>query len=155
MRFTSFDIVFQEIPNEVTLAINLSGCPNRCVGCHSPHLQEDKGEELTEQVLTNLLNAYGNAVTCICFMGGDGSPDEVLRLANFIRKGAINHAPAKTAWYSGRSELYENAQHCFDYLKLGQYNEKLGGLNSSTTNQRFYRVENETMIDMTTKFYKQ
>ena len=28
-----------------------------------------------------------------------------------------------------------------DYLKLGPYDERLGGLDSPTTNQRFYRVE--------------
>ena len=38
-----FDVVFQEIPGEVTLALNLSGCPNRCAGCHSPHLWEEVG----------------------------------------------------------------------------------------------------------------
>ena len=28
-----------------------------------------------------------------------------------------------------------------NYLKLGPYDERLGGLESPTTNQRFYRVE--------------
>ncbi|MCL2247577.1 MAG: anaerobic ribonucleoside-triphosphate reductase activating protein, partial [Lentimicrobiaceae bacterium] len=73
MRFLSYDIVFQEVPGEVALAINISNCPNRCKGCHSSHLQEDTGEELTEDVLFSLLNIYGNAVTCVCFMGGDRS----------------------------------------------------------------------------------
>ena len=44
LRLASFDVVFQEIPGEVTLALNLSGCPNRCAGCHSPHLWEEVGE---------------------------------------------------------------------------------------------------------------
>jgi len=65
------------------------------------------------------------------------------------------HVTYKTAWYSGNSKLYENAHHYFDYIKLGKYIKELGGLNSSTTNQRFYRIENERMIDMTYKFYKQ
>jgi len=150
MKFVSYDIVFQEIPGEVTLALNLSGCPNRCAGCHSPHLQEDTGDELTESVLSALLDVYGNAVTCVCFMGGDGSPEEVLKLARFVRQ-----FHKKTAWYSGSSKLCKNARQCFDYIKLGEYNEKLGGLNSPTTNQRFFCVENTTMIDMTDKFYKQ
>ena len=150
MKFVSYDIVFQEIPGEVTLALNLSGCPNRCAGCHSPHLQEDTGDELTESVLSALLDVYGNAVTCVCFMGGDGSPEEVLKLARFVRQ-----FHKKTAWYSGSSKLCKNALQCFDYIKLGEYNEKLGGLNSPTTNQRFFCVENTTMIDMTDKFYKQ
>ena len=28
-----------------------------------------------------------------------------------------------------------------DYLKLGPYDERFGGLDSPTTNQRFYRIE--------------
>ena len=149
MKFLSYDIVFQEIPGEVTLAINISGCPNRCEGCHSPHLQEDTGEELTESVLSCLLDMYGNAITCVCFMGGDSTPGEVLHLAQFARR-----FHKKTAWYSGNSELCENAQHYFDYIKLGKYMEELGGLHSPTTNQRFYRIEHTKKIDVTDKFYR-
>jgi anaerobic ribonucleoside-triphosphate reductase activating protein len=175
LKYYNYDIVFQEIPGEVTLALNLSGCPNRCSGCHSPHLQEDTGEELTEIVLATLLEKYGDAVTCVCFMGGDNSPKEVLHLAKFIRQytfplcapcekplrlcgkntfDTTSQQPHKTAWYSGDSKLYENAQHYFDYIKLGQYIEELGGLKSPITNQRFYRIENEIMVDMTHKFYR-
>ena len=42
----------------------------------------------------------------------------------------------------------------FDYIKLGPYIEQLGGLNSASTNQRFYRIQNNEMIDMTNIFYK-
>ena len=149
LKFHNYDIVFQEIPDEVTLAVNISNCPNRCIDCHSPYLQEDTGEELTESVLSAMLEKYGNAVTCVCFMGGDGSSDEVLRLAKFARQ-----FHKKTAWYSGKSELYDNALSCFDYIKLGEYVKELGGLNSSTTNQRFYKIENESMVDITEQFWK-
>lgn len=147
MKFVSYDIVFQEIPGEVTLAINISNCPNRCKGCHSPHLQSDVGEELTESVLSGLLHIYGDAVTCICFMGGDGSPEEVLNLAEFVKQ-----FHKKTAWYSGSPELYENAQQYFDYIKLGKYIEELGGLNSPVTNQRLYKINQGISIDITSIF---
>ena len=65
LRYVDYDIVFQEIPDEVTLAINLSNCPNRCKGCHSPHLLENVGESLTEESLGHLLQKYGKAVTCV------------------------------------------------------------------------------------------
>ena len=35
LKYVNHDIVFQEFPDEVTLAINLSCCPNGCTGCHS------------------------------------------------------------------------------------------------------------------------
>ena len=150
MKFLSYDIVFQEIPDEVTLAINISNCPNCCEDCHSPHLRENTGEELTENVISGLLEKYGNAVTCVCFMGGDCSPEEVLKLAYFVRK----LPKYKTAWYSGSSKFYGDAQQYFDYIKLGAYIKELGGLNSPATNQRLYRIENKEMIDITKQFYK-
>ena len=73
LRYTDYDIVFREIPDETTLAVNLAGCPNRCPGCHSPQLQEPIGEPLTEEVVERLLARYGAAVTCFCLMGGDAA----------------------------------------------------------------------------------
>lgn len=62
LRFHNYDIVFQEIPYEVTLAINISGCPNRCKGCHSPHLWNDIGKVLDESSIAVLMEKYGNAL---------------------------------------------------------------------------------------------
>jgi len=149
LKFHDYNIVFQEVPEEVTLAVNISNCPNRCAGCHSPHLMEDTGDILDENSLEILLKKYGDAVTCVCFMGGDSSPDDLLRLSKYVKK-----YNKKTAWYSGKSELYESALPCFDYIKLGAYFKELGGLSAPTTNQRFYRIENKMMIDETDKFWK-
>ena len=73
LKYVDYDIVFQEIPDEVTLAINLSNCPHRCAGCHSPHLREDVGETIDKELLLSLLNRYSGAVTCVCFMCVDGA----------------------------------------------------------------------------------
>lgn len=138
LKYVDYDIVFQEIPDEVTLAVNISGCPNRCRGCHSPFLQEDVGEPLTEEVLEGLLGRYPD-VTCVCFMGGDSDPQEVARLAETVR---AKHRPVRAGWYSGRQRLPEGFPvGCLDYVKLGPYIESLGGLKSSSTNQRLYRVK--------------
>ena len=48
LKYVNHDIVFQEFPDEVTLAVNLSRCPCACPGCHSTYLWGDNGEELTE-----------------------------------------------------------------------------------------------------------
>jgi anaerobic ribonucleoside-triphosphate reductase activating protein len=124
LRYADYDIVFQEIPDEVTLAINLSNCPNHCKGCHSAYLMEDLGEPLTEESLSTLLGKYGKAITCVCFMGGDASPAEVEQLAAFLHKQTIT--PVKVGWYSGKSKLPEHfdVSH-FQYIKLGPYIESL------------------------------
>ncbi len=152
MRYHNCDIVFAEIPDETTLAINITGCPNGCPGCHSPHLQRDGGTELDETELDFLLSRYGRDVTCICFMGGDASPREVERLAGWLHTVAPS---LRTAWYSGRSELPEDIDPAvFDYIKTGPYIEAQGPLTSRTTNQRLYRVTDGHLQDITGRFWK-
>lgn len=103
LKYYSHSIVFQEVPDEVTLAINISCCPNNCKGCHSPFLQEDVGEPLGQNIISALLNSYKNAITCICFMGGDSNPQAVEHLAKYIKE--LTGRQIRTAWYSGKSHL--------------------------------------------------
>lgn len=144
LKYTDYDIVFREIPEEVTLAINLSNCPNRCEGCHSAHLQDNIGDELHEEVIDSLIERYGSSVTCVCFMGGDSEPSEVERLAKLIHK---KHK-LKTAWYSGR-ESFPNDITSLDFIKLGAYVKSRGDLRSKTTNQRLYAIKNNRIRDIT------
>ena len=155
MKVASFDIVFQEIPGEVTLALNLSNCPCHCPGCHSQHLAEDIGEVLDEALMDGLLARYKGLITCVAFMGGDAAPDEVIQWANYIHQLPItNHQSVlRTAWYSGRTSFPRDPR-ALDYVKLGPYIESLGGLKSETTNQRFYKRVGEEWSDITSVFRK-
>ena len=138
LKVASFDIVFQEIPGEVTLALNLSGCPCHCPGCHSQHLWEDIGEELNAELLSGLLDRYGSMITCVAFMGGDQAPEEVVRWAEYVKIHNSQCTIHKTAWYSGRMNM-PSLEGPFDYVKIGPYIESLGGLKSEKTNQRLYK----------------
>ena len=162
LKVASFDIVFQEIPGEVTLALNLSNCPCHCPGCHSPHLAEDIGEPMTEELLSGLLARYGAMITCVAFMGGDAQPEEVAKWAEYIHQLPISNYQLKTAWYSGRpsypntpsNQIIPNTSVPFDYIKLGSYIESLGGLKSPTTNQRLYKRVGEEWEDITSSFWR-
>ncbi len=148
LKYTDTKVVFREIPDEITLAVNISGCPCACEGCHSLYLSEDIGEELSEHAITQLI-ARNDMISCISFMGGDREPAEVSRLARYIKE---NHPRIKVGWYSGRDKLsIEISVRDFDYIKIGSYRSSLGGLDSPTTNQRLYRIEQEAMIDITHK----
>lgn len=148
LKYTDYDIVFQEIPDEVTLAINLSNCPHRCPGCHSPQLQQNIGKELNEEVLSDLLRRYESSITCVCFMGGDAAPDKLCRLAEFVKENWSGKI--KTAWYSGCNTINNCALlHPFNFVKLGAYVEAFGGLDKETTNQRLYKIENGFMNNIT------
>ena len=135
MKIASYDIVFQEIPDEVTLALNISQCPCHCPGCHSPHLADDIGEELSQSLLDSLIETYGKGITCVCMMGGDATPCEVNRWLAYIHTMGL-----KTAWYSGREHKSDDvSDDNLDYLKLGPYIAERGALKSPGTNQRLYK----------------
>ncbi|MBR6830270.1 MAG: anaerobic ribonucleoside-triphosphate reductase activating protein [Paludibacteraceae bacterium] len=151
LKVASFDIVFQEIPGEVTLALNLSNCPCHCPGCHSQHLAQDIGEVLNEELMDGLIARYGSMITCVAFMGGDAEPEEVAKWAEYIHQLPIANNQLKTAWYSGRMNMPTDKK-AFDYVKLGPYIEHLGGLKSPDTNQRFYKREDDNWIDITASF---
>lgn len=153
LKFADYDIVFQEIPDEVTLAINISNCPNHCIGCHSAYLMQDVGEVLDEAALENLLEKYGRNITCVCFMGGDAEPFEVAKLANYLK--IKNSKRYKVGWYSGKNQLPESfSLKDFDYVKIGRYMEAFGPLKSKTTNQRLYKIIDGAMQDITERFWK-
>ena len=151
LKYVDTKVVFAEIPDEITLAINISGCPCNCKGCHSSYLAEDIGEPLDLQRLTNLIDS-NKGITCVGLMGGDANPSEVDDIAQDIKE---YYPELKVGWYSGRQELSKDIELSnFDYIKLGPYKEEFGPLNSKTTNQRFYKVNGKELIDITSRFWK-
>lgn len=142
MKYTTTRVTMQEVPDEIALCINISNCPNRCKGCHSPELQDNIGKELTDDVLLSLI-AKNEGITCVAFMGGDGDIQDVKDML-YVVKWNTN---LKTAWYSGRETVDSEFLELLDYVKLGPYIEERGGLDNMNTNQRFFKVE-----DITYKF---
>lgn len=157
LKFTDTQVTFAEVPDEITLCINISNCPCHCKGCHSAYLAEDIGTPLDEMELTSLIEA-NRGITCVAFMGGDVNPEEINLYAAFI-KGM--YPGIKVAWYSGRQELSKDIDLMnFDYIKLGPYDEDKGSLNKRTTNQRLYKVFHFStgrceLIDITHKFWRE
>ena len=151
-------VTFSEVPDEISLCIEISNCPCHCKGCHSSYLAEDIGKELNIDSLYELISS-NKGITCVCLMGGDSNPEYINILGKTIKKHHL-----KSVWYSGRQELSKDINlKNFDYIKLGPYIEELGPLNSKTTNQRFYEVvqiyyEDGTfgyeLIDITYKFHR-
>lgn len=159
LKFTDTQVTFAEVPNEITLCINISNCPCHCKGCHSAYLAEDIGKPLVGKILREDLIERNKGITCVCFMGGDSDPEAINNLAEYIKTwDSIKHL--KVAWYSGRQELAKEINiNNFDAIKLGPYLEECGPLNCGTTNQRFYKVVHTSMgtskmYDMTHKFWK-
>ena len=153
LKYVNTGVVFQEIPDEVTLAVNISNCPCRCPGCHSRYLWEDIGLPLDVDAVDDFVKKVGEDITCIAFMGGDADPVEVNMLAEYVHE---TYPMLKVAWYSGRIRLPSVIKkEDFDYIKIGPYIRHLGPLKEPTTNQRLYRIEgNGEMVDITSRFWK-
>lgn len=138
LKYVDAKVTFAEIPDEITLAINISNCPCHCEGCHSSYLAEDIGTPLDLQHLTDLIDR-NKGITCVCIMGGDANPSEVDDIAQDIK---AYYPELKVGWYSGRQELSKDIDlHNFDFIKLGPYIEEKGPLSSKTTNQIMLEID--------------
>ena len=155
LKYVDTLVGFAEIPNEISLCINISNCPCHCIGCHSSYLAEDIGEPLDLQHLTDLIDS-NKGISCVCLMGGDANPSEIDDIAQNIKQYYPN---LKVGWYSGRDYISEDIDlENFDYVKYGHYDKDKGPLNSRTTNQVMLEIKviyNRIFKkDITSKFWR-
>ena len=149
IKYKDYFVVFEEIPDRVSLAVNITNCQNNCVGCHSPELRLNNGEELTEEIIDKLIKEnYG--IDCFLFMGEGKDHTRLMELVRYIKE---NYA-IKVAIYSGRDKVETEYYGLFDYVKVGGYKEEYGPLNKETTNQRLYEIEADGIKDITYRFWK-
>ena len=149
-RYSHEQVVWLEVPNEVSLAYQISGCPLRCKGCHSADTWKlGVGQELSSEYLDSRLKQYQGLITCVLFLGGEWQVDELIARLVQVKQGGL-----KTCLYTGfeQEELAEDIIPHLDYLKTGRWIAELGGLDSPTTNQRFIQLS--TGADLTHLFRK-
>lgn len=142
-------ICFEEIPSEISLGISISNCLGTCIGCHSPWLRSDMGEELTESTIDELI-LKNDGVTCILLLGEGNDKNALLKIIKYIK----DKYPLKVALYSGRNEVEDEYYKILDYIKIGPYIAEYGPLNKKTTNQRLFKMENGEKIDITSRFWQ-
>jgi anaerobic ribonucleoside-triphosphate reductase activating protein len=153
VKYAEACITFAEVPDEICLTYSITGCRNNCRGCHSPWLREYYGRDLMEDLASDIEKNSGY-ITCVCFLGEGNCPS---KLADCIQ--IVKNAGLKVCLYSGADKLEDIAILSYpeadgiDYLKIGSYQERLGGLTSPVTNQHMYRMEDGIIKeDITHKF---
>lgn len=144
LNYNHVEIVTQEVPDEIALAISISGCPLACPGCHSAHTwNPNLGSPLDVSTLNHLISSHKH-VSCVLFYDGLHIEPALLSLFQATHKAGL-----KVAFYTGLETVSPELAAHIDYLKVGPYIAALGGLNSPTTNQRMYHNN----IDITSQFY--
>lgn len=142
IKFANHGIGYREVPNEISILINISNCPYKCDECHSPELQKNTGFLLNKELLDGIITYYtlsGLApITCICFMGDGGNLPELGKLIEYCHnKGFL------TCLYTGSTNTYEAitcSNKTLDFIKVGPYMKEHGPLDNPDTNQKFYKI---------------
>lgn len=136
-------ITLQEIPDKISYAIEIGNCMQGCKGCHSGYLQKASCPYTT---LKNLLDKAEEAVkegaNAILLMGGTTNEiplDDLITVINAL----ADIAPVCVYSGSDDDDIHDTLcrKSALTWLKTGSYKQELGGLDSPTTNQRFYRKE--------------
>lgn len=152
LKYLGYAIVCEEVPDEISIAFNISGCEHRCAGCHSKYLWAYDGEILHENI-KEIIKKYDGLVSCVCFLGGDQNIDELSELCRTVKSFGL-----KTCIYSGEDSSMKFSDmisiNLIDYLKIGKYDSEYGPLNSPKTNQRMYKIVDGVFEDITYKFQK-
>lgn len=149
------NVVLEEIPDRLTLDIDISNCTGLCEGCHSPFLRRDVGVELTPEAIDSLI-AGNFGINCFLFLGEGNDHAALMSAANYVRRAYPSLA---LGLYSGRESVEEDVWELFDYVKIGPFRPSCGPLNKTTTNQRLYRILHNadgtrTVDDITARFWR-
>ena len=143
MNYLTRQIVFREIPDEISLSYLITGCSLHCDGCHSADSWSLRGGyPLTGAELARDLNRYQHWITCVLFMGGDWHQQSLCFLLDQIHQSGL-----KTALYTGADRVDSCILEKLDYLKTGRYLQKLGGLDSALTNQKLIEVKTGRVLN--------
>ncbi|WIO73581.1 anaerobic ribonucleoside-triphosphate reductase activating protein [Porticoccaceae bacterium LTM1] len=136
-NYARSDIVFQEVPDHISLAFTITGCQLRCKGCHSAETwNANIGRPLTRDRLLEYLNRYQGFISCVLFFGGEWQPQILKEHLQLIRERGL-----KTCLYTGQPKVAEDLIEHLDFVKTGSWDARLGGLSSPTTNQLFIDVK--------------
>ena len=136
-------ITLQDVPNEIALSFCVAGCTLNCKDCswnNTPNktiYDFDIKREIDKEPL----------VTCINFFGGEWLYKDLLCYLDYAH--ACNK---KTCLYTGLTLREINEQYplllsSLDYIKVGRWISRLGGLDSKSTNQRFIDLRNNRVIN--------
>lgn len=141
LYYYTSDVVFQEVPNEISLSFSIAGCKNNCKNCSWKNIKIEK-KQLTEDLYMNMLKKYKGLVSCILFLGGEWNKDALIKNLKLAKSMGY-----KTCLYTGLYDISNDIKNNLDYLKTGPYIEELGGLDNINTNQKFLDLKTNKILN--------
>jgi len=136
-------ICFQEVPDEISLTITVTGCPWRCSGCHSEaSWSADTGIPLTVDWFVAQLDKYDGMISCVLFLGGEWASKSLIACLRHAKQRGL-----KTCLYTGATKVSSSLMGLLDFLKTGRWEAELGGLDSPITNQRFVDLHTGNLLN--------
>lgn len=141
LYFYTKNVVFQEVPNEISLSFSIAGCKNNCKNCSWKNC-DIKAKKLTDSLYKSFLHKYKGYISCILFLGGEWNSEDLINKLKLAKEYGF-----KTCLYTGLYDVDNKIKENLDYLKVGPYIEELGGLNSLKTNQKFFDLINNKILN--------
>lgn len=154
----SYAVSMQEIPDHIAFVINIGNCVQGCKDCHSKDTMsyywgENPKEVPLKKVIKKATKIHKLGATVCCIMGGTtnvGVTRESLtalinELSLIFEEGVGLYSGSDNAiddalndHFPATSNYYYAHYTPLTYLKIGSYQKDLGGLDKTTTNQRYY-----------------
>lgn len=156
-------VTLTEIPNRIAVFFEIGNCTCKCEGCHSPELwsvNQTKNNMTAEEIIKYTHKQYKRGANAVLFMGGLNN--EGVNHGEFYHLlEKLNKENIQIGLYSGDTfESFDEPskrmiKNLLTWLKVGSYVKELGGLNSPTTNQKFYeRATNGILVDRTKRYFQ-
>jgi anaerobic ribonucleoside-triphosphate reductase activating protein len=144
--FNSFEpqVLFQEVPDHISLCFTITGCPVRCKGCHSKDTwPSTAGTHLSDERFNRYLTQYSQYVSCVLFFGGEWCLEALCSKLKKARESGMS-----TCLYTGLNDVPDTLKSLLTYIKTGPYIRTLGGLENPNTNQRFIELANGQVLNI-------
>lgn len=142
-------ITLNELPNHIAFYIQLAECTIHCKGCHSGFLWgtcEHVSIDYILELAREQIKIGADSIIIFGDINNNIDDNEFFILCKSLSE------LAPVCVYSGASSVERSLGKTdtlkyLSYIKLGGYDDSLGPLNHSSTNQRLYAVNNGVIDD--------
>lgn len=150
-------ITLTEIPNRISVFFEIGNCTCHCDGCHSPELWDTnhtRPNMTVQEMIDYVHEQYKLGANAVVIMGGwnnEGVSRTALELLLLDLSSMF-----QVGIYVGDDYLGVLPRLPIKWIKAGRYERDKGGLDSPTTNQRFYEFNPvyQTWDDKTKEYFQ-